>query len=83
MVLNKAQKKAMKHPNTLGAWAKKRKALKPKDKVGVVMAEWKKWTLHSWSWKIVKNRKQAVAIAMSEAGKKKKKTKTKWNSLFV
>lgn len=42
-------------------------------KVATVMREYKKGKLHSGgSGKIVKSRKQAVAIAMSEAGMAKK-----------
>ena len=67
--LTKPEKRAMQHPNVLGAWAKKRKWLTPKSKKKVVMAEYKRWTLHSWSWSIVRNPKQAVAIAYSEAKK--------------
>lgn len=65
----------MSHPNKLGAWAAKRKNLAPKTKVEVVMKEFKRKTLHSWSWDIVKNPKQAIAIALSEAGKSKKQKK--------
>jgi len=61
--------KAMKHPDVLGAGAKKRKALPPKEKVGVVMKEYKRGTLHSGSGEIVTNPKQAVAIGLSEARK--------------
>lgn len=64
---------AMKHSNKLGAGAKKRKHLKGQAKVGVVMKEYKRGTLHSGSGKMVKNRKQAVAIGMSEAGLSNKK----------
>lgn len=72
--MNKAQIKATKHSNKLGAGAKARKNLKGQEKVGVVMHEFKKRTLHSGgSGKIVKNRRQAVAIALSEAGLSKKK----------
>ena len=44
-------------------------------KVKKVMKEWKAGTLHSGgpSGRVVKSRKQAVAIAMSEAGMAKKK----------
>jgi|GEM_PF-2317661 len=66
--LNAEQKTAMKHPNVLGAGAEKRKHLKGKEKVGVVMSEFKRGTLHSGDGSIVTNRKQAIAIAMSEAG---------------
>ena len=41
-------------------------------KIKKVMHEFKHGELHSSSGKIVKNKKQAVAIAMSEAGKKRK-----------
>ena len=47
-------------------------------KVGKVMHEYKEGTLHSGKGgKVVKSRKQAVAIAMSEAGMTKPKKKTK------
>lgn len=71
-MLTESQKKAMIHPNKLWAGAKKRKHLKWPAKIWVVMSEFKRWTLHSWSWKIVKNKKQAIAIAMSEAWMSKK-----------
>lgn len=70
---SKAQRKALKHSNKLGAGAKARKHLRGKAKVGVVMSEFKKGTLHSGSGGIVRNRKQAIAIAMSEAGLSKAK----------
>jgi len=42
------------------------------------MKEYKEGTLHSGkSKKVVKSRKQAIAIALSEAGKAKKKRKKK------
>ena len=69
----KTKKYAMTHSNKLGAGASKRKHLKDKDKVEVVMSEFKRGTLHSGSGKIVKKRNQAIAIAMSESGKSKKK----------
>jgi len=47
-----------------------------KTKVQKVMHEFKTGTLHSGrSNKVVKSRKQAIAIAMSEAGMAKKKKK--------
>ncbi len=71
-------KKAMQHPDKLGAGAKKRKHLKGKDKVEVVMKEFKKGTLNSGSGEKVTNPKQAIAIGLSEAGlSKKKKNKKK------
>lgn len=63
------KKKAMKHADVLGAGAKKRKALPAKEKVGVVMSEFKHGTLHSGSGAKVSNPKQAVAIGLSEARK--------------
>jgi hypothetical protein len=66
---------AMKHADTLGAGAKKRKKLKGQEKVHVVMKEFGRGTLHSSSGEKVTDPKQAVAIAMSEAGLSKKKKK--------
>jgi hypothetical protein len=68
-----AVKMAMQHPDKLGAGAKKRKKLKPKEKIATVMSEFKRGTLHSGAGPKVTNPKQAIAIAMSEAGKSKKK----------
>ncbi len=48
---------------------------KRQKKVGVVMKEFKKGKLHSGSGKIVKSRKQAIAISLSEAGLSRKKNK--------
>jgi len=76
--MNQKQKEALKHPNKLGAGAMKRKHLKGQEKVGVVMHEFKRGTLHSGAGPIVKNPKQAIAIALSEAGlsrQQKKSTK--------
>lgn len=68
--LNSRQKAAKKHPDVPGAGAKKRKSLPAKEKVGVVMSEFKHGTLRSGgSGKHVTNPKQAVAIALSEARK--------------
>lgn len=66
---NKKIVKAMKPPNKLGSGAKKRKSLKPKEKVQTVMKEFKRGTLHSGSGEIVTNPKQAIAIGLSEARK--------------
>jgi len=64
---DKAVANALRHKNVLGAWAKKRKKLNKKDTQTAVMKEFKRGTLHSGSGKIVKNRKQAVAIMLSES----------------
>lgn len=63
------KREAMKHPDKLGAGASKRKSLPAKEKVGVVMDEFKRGTLHSGSGAKVSNPKQAVAIGLSEARK--------------
>lgn len=82
-MLSEKQMAATKHPNKLGAGAKKRKHLTGEEKVPVVMHEFKKGTLHSGSGEIVKNRKQAIAIAMSEAGLSKKKPERMADSLRI
>lgn len=63
------KKEAMEHSDKLGSGAKKRKSLPAKEKIGVVMDEFKHGTLHSGSGAIVKNPKQAIAIGLSEARK--------------
>lgn len=68
----KRKEKAMHHPDKLGAGAAKRKGLPAKEKVGVVMSEFKHGTLHSGSGAKVKSRPQAIAIAMHESGQSKK-----------
>lgn len=57
--------------------AKKRKA--PKNKIKIVMEEFKEGKLHSGSKKgpIVTNPKQGIAIALSEQRKANKKKKRK------
>jgi hypothetical protein len=65
----KRKKDAMHHSDNLGAGEKKRKSLPPKDKIGVVMDEYKRGTLHSGGGGKVKSKAQAVAIALSEARK--------------
>jgi hypothetical protein len=72
---SKSVKAAMKHPDKLGAGAKKRKKLHGKAKVEVVMKEFKRGTLHSGGGGKVTNPKQAIAIGLSEAGLSKKKKK--------
>jgi len=71
--MKKKIEKALQHSDKLGAGAKKRAKLPAKDKVEVVMKEFKRGTLHSGSGKKVSNPKQAIAIAMSESGQSKKK----------
>lgn len=76
-MLHAGERWALKHSNSLGAGAKKRKHLRGKAKVRVVMHEWKRGTLHSGSGHIVpkgkKGQRQALAIAYSEAGLSRKK----------
>lgn len=65
-------KKAMEHPNILGAGARKREKLSSQDKFHTVLKEFERGTLHSGSGQIVKKKDQALAIAFSEARKHKK-----------
>jgi hypothetical protein len=52
--------------------------MKKPAKVSKVMREYKKGTLHSGKGgKVVKSRRQAIAIALSEAGMSKPKAKRK------
>jgi hypothetical protein len=69
---DKAITQAMKHPDKLGAGAKKRRKLSPKKRTHAVLSEFKRGTLRSGSGQHVKNRKQAIAIAISE-GKKRRR----------
>jgi hypothetical protein len=56
----------------------KKSTPKKQAKVGKVMGEFKRGTLHSGKGgPVVKSKKQAVAIAMSEAGMAKKKAAKK------
>ena len=61
---------ALRHPDILGAGAKRRKKLKPFERTEATLAEYKRGTLRSGSGEHVKSRKQAIAIALSEARKK-------------
>lgn len=68
----KAITNAMKHKDTLGAGAAKRRQLKkPADKVKVVMKEFARGSLNSGSGHRVTDKKQALAIGYSEARKRK------------
>lgn len=72
--MSQAVKSALRHPDILGAGAKKRAHIRdPKKKIATVMEEYGRGTLRAGgSGKHVSNRKQAIAIAMSEAKKRKR-----------
>lgn len=70
---NKRIAKAMRHPDKLGAGAKKRKSLPAKDKIKTVMKEFERGTLNSGSGHKVTDKKQALAIGYSEAGEKRRR----------
>lgn len=61
--------RALVHPDKLGAGARKRKRLKPNDRIRAVMKEYARGTLNSGSGHRAKNRKQAIAIGLSESRK--------------
>jgi len=66
------RQKYYKHPDKPGAGARKRRHAGAKDKVGIVMGEFKRGTLRSGgSGKRVTSRKQAIAIALSESRKRR------------
>jgi hypothetical protein len=66
-------KEALKHKDILGAGAKKRNELNlnKKEELEVIMEEFHRGTLHSGSGKLVKSRKQALAIGYSELRRRK------------
>lgn len=66
MALNARQRAAMKHPDVLGAGAKKRKKLPKAERPAVIWAEFKRKTLHAGGGPIVTNPAQARAIIASE-----------------
>ena len=75
MARDRQIKKAMQHPDKLGAGAAKRRKYlhSPQKKLEAVLAEYKRGTLRSGGGPHVQSRKQALAIALSEAGLRKKK----------
>jgi hypothetical protein len=64
--MNKRQKEALKHPNVLGAGAKKRRRLHKNERAAVIVEEFKRGTLHSGSGAIVTKPSQMRAIINSE-----------------
>lgn len=69
--MNEAQRKAMIHPNVLGAGAAKRRRLPRDQRAAVINEEFKRGTLHSGSGEIVTNPAQMKAIIRSETAQKK------------
>jgi hypothetical protein len=61
----KRVKKALKHPDRLGAGAKARKDLTKSENAQAIKKEFERGTLHSGSGKIVTNPAQARAITRS------------------
>lgn len=61
---------ALKHPDKLGAGARKREKIKdPEKKIGTVLKEYERGTLNSGSGHRAKSKAQALAIGYSEAKK--------------
>ena len=69
--MNERQKKALHHPDVLGAGAAKRRKLPLSERGAVIWSEFEKGTLHSGGGSIVKKASQARAIIASETKKKK------------
>ena len=67
------EKAAMKHPDKLGAGARKRDKLPPKERIGVAVKEYERGTLNSGSGHKVKSKAQALAIGYSESKNKQEK----------
>ncbi len=66
---------AMRHPDVMGAGARKRKKLhSAKDKMATVMKEFARGTLYSGSGHKVTKRAQALAIGMHESGQSQHRT---------
>jgi len=70
-----AVKKALRHPDKLGAGASKRRNLSPKDKAHTIGAEFQRGTLRSGSGKKVTSEAQKRAIIVSEAYPESRKRK--------
>jgi hypothetical protein len=67
----KSIKKAMQHKDDLGAGAKKRAHLKPKDRISAAVKEYARGTLNSGSGHRAKSKAQALAIGYAESRKRK------------